>query len=1579
MCADCDQGTGGGYVPPGDALYARARTEPRNETGQEGVDLGSQNFNWSAPLLGLPGRAGLDLGLSLSYNSLVWTKQDYGIKFNADRGFPGPGFRLGFPTVQPRYYNSQVGVYAYMMVTPAGRRVELRQVGGSNIYESQDGSYTQLIDNGNGTALVRTTDGTQLSFASVNGEMRCHQIKDRNGNFITINYDGLGHPASVIDTLGRTVNFNYDGNNNLSSITQTWSGAQHTWASFTYASVYLQGNFPGLSVNGPNNSYITVLKQVWLHDGSRYEFDYTSWGQVNRITKHAADGHILNYTSYNLPVNSSAGQSDCPRFTERRDWAESWNNGAEVVSHYAVAGDGSWSQLTTPDGTVNKMFFSTEANWRRGLTTRSETWVGGTLRKWSDYYWSQDNESLSYPQNPRMFDVSIYDAEGNRRRIWTGYTAFSLPSDIVELGSDGTTELRHTHFDYNLSSAYTQRRVIGLVSAKSVYDKGTLTAKTTYEYDWGPEDWNGEHFSLTPQPATQHDMAGYGANFSDGRGNLACETRWDVNDQWNWGKVSQWKKGYNQTGSVTFERDPEWHESRFNYTDSFFDGVNRNTFAYATTVTDPDNHSSAAQYNYDTGAVTRTQGPPPGGQTQGLIQTMQYDGVGRIERVTTINNGAYTRWSYPASQDYVQSFSTINNLQSESYSITYVDGAGRTRASAQGHPGSVGGYSAVLTNYDVMGRAVQQTKPTEINASWAPAGDDAAGWMPTYQQYDWQGRPTLKTLPGGATTEVSYGGCGCAGGEVTTVRDERGRRKRYTKDALGRVVKVEELNWDQSVYATTQYAYNTHDRITSINGAGQVRTMEYDGHGRLWRRTTPEQGLTTYSYNRDDTMQAMTDARGVTTAFVYNNRHMATNINYTVPANSGAAATSNVTFNYDAAGNRTGMSNGSELRQYAYDQLSRLTHEDINFPGLDFNWRRISYQYNLAGQLTRVTNPWNAQAAYARDAEGRVTDVRGTDVNGVATYMGVPNYATNLKYRAWGALKEMTYGNSHPEWGAGGERKLSQSYDGRLRLTGWHASYVMGWNYRYDNFNEDSYRVTYAQSSTDATLDRSYEYDQVGRLLYAHSGVEARMHTTGQPNDGGGYGPYSQHTYYDAWGNVTGRVGWGGNYGGYTNQSLPYANNRRTDLQYDPAGNLSYDGGNYTYDATGQQTNATYPPNWNGYTLQQGYDGDGLRVKKVDNGTPTYYLRSSVLGGKVLAEVDWQGTWQRGYVYLGGQLLVVQSEGLPKWVHSDPVTKSQRLTDYNLNVVAVVDLDPWGGETGRSWGQGKQPYKFTTYERDGNGNDQAMFRQYHSYWQRFDQPDPYDGSYNITDPQSLNRYAYVQNDPVNFVDPSGLNMASPGTRYGSCTPGSVVCSDAFAGGYPFLPGFNSFDWVSSSNGENTWHSGSVHVFSYGFSYGSGGEFGGSQQTEQSQDPKGCYEFAEEVARIAAQHPLDYGFARALWNRFSPATREFGGKDFKPEFRDDTPMGPGHTDNSPNQARHYVGGFTAGHLGGETIGRGYANVGEPRNGTPSNRADRALNRVSTRHGSSLNGLFGNSPKDIPDLIRKEVCDGIRDGK
>jgi len=94
--------------------------------------------------------------------------------------------------------------------------------------------------------------------------------------------------------------------------------------------------------------------------------------------------------------------------------------------------------------------------------------------------------------------------------------------------------------------------------------------------------------------------------------------------------------------------------------------------------------------------------------------------------------------------------------------------------------------------------------------------------------------------------------------------------------------------------------------------------------------------------------------------------------------------------------------------------------------------------------------------------------------------------------------------------------------------------------------------------------------------------------------------------------------------------------------------------------------------------------------------------------------------------------------------------------DQWQTLVSTIELDPWGADTPRSNNVAFQPKKFTSYERDVNGTDEAMFRRYNRWQSRFDQPDPYDGSYDFSDPQSFNRYAYVQGDPVNFVDPAGL-------------------------------------------------------------------------------------------------------------------------------------------------------------------------------------------------------------------------------
>ncbi len=159
-----------------------ARVEPVN---QPGSGLLGRDVDWSVSLLSLPGRAGLDLGLGLSYSSMVWTKSGPYIYFDEDVGFPSPGFRLGFPTIQERFFDAQVRVNAYLLQTASGRRVELRQVGATNVYKAADSSYLQLTDNsGSNNLLVRSTDGTQMSYSRYNNEWRCDQIKDRNGNYL---------------------------------------------------------------------------------------------------------------------------------------------------------------------------------------------------------------------------------------------------------------------------------------------------------------------------------------------------------------------------------------------------------------------------------------------------------------------------------------------------------------------------------------------------------------------------------------------------------------------------------------------------------------------------------------------------------------------------------------------------------------------------------------------------------------------------------------------------------------------------------------------------------------------------------------------------------------------------------------------------------------------------------------------------------------------------------------------------------------------------------------------------------------------------------------------------------------------------------------------------------------------------------------------------------------------------------------------------------------------------------------------------------------------------------------------------
>jgi YD repeat-containing protein len=634
-------------------------------------------------------------------------------------------------------------------------------------------------------------------------------------------------------------------------------------------------------------------------------------------------------------------------------------------------------------------------------------------------------------------------------------------------------------------------------------------------------------------------------------------------------------------------------------------------------------------------------------------------------------------------------------------------------ATAGNHPGSTGGYKAQLTYYDVMGRPVKQSNPTEISGSWAPAGDDAAGWIfPNPTAYDWKARPLTVYNTDTTYKTASYTGCGCAGGEVVTLTDEVNRQQKIYSDVLGRQWKTEIMSWpdgngNRSVYSTTVSVYNARDQVTNVkqyagvasadasstnaaascpSGTCQETIATYDPYGRLQTKHVPEQNAgtaTAYAYNPDDTIYSVTDARGASATYTYNGRHLVTAINYWAPA--GITPTANVTLGYDAAGNRISMTDGFGSKSYSYSQLSQLMSETRQFadpspPYLNGSYT-LSYDYNFAGELKKITDPTNMTINYSYDSAGRLNTVTGSD----NLYAGVSQYASGLQYRAWGAVKHLGYGNL---------LTLDLSYNNRLQATEYDlktsgGSFVMGDQYQYYSDG----RLSGSTDLTNSNLNRGYGYDQVGRL------------GGGTTANGSLNGPYSQSYSYDVWGNMTYRSWRTFAYNQFchciapqtNSSSSTYSNNRNTasGWNYDADGRLlaSSDSGvnlNYTFDAVGQLISSTGP----GRTIGQGVDGDGLRARWVENSVTTYYVRSTLLGGQTIIELDQYGNKTRGYVYGGGQEIAKQEGGQVLWDQRDVSGVSMRLTNSSGIVTSKVETDPLGTQVSDS----------SAYNYNGGGN-----------------------------------------------------------------------------------------------------------------------------------------------------------------------------------------------------------------------------------------------------------------------------------
>jgi len=709
------------------------------------------------------------------------------------------------------------------------------------------------------------------------------------------------------------------------------------------------------------------------------------------------------------------------------------------------------------------------------------------------------------------------------------------------------------------------------------------------------------------------------------------------------------------------------------------------------------------------------------------------------------------------------------------------------------------GTTYTAATYYGTGEPYEVYNPTHCSPSTTNCGESTWG----YTTYNYDALSRVKSIvdQDGSTASTSYTG------KATEVIDEGNGSTNVARvsqvDGLGRLVSVCEVSsatqsgpgaapgaCNQDIAKTgflTSYSYDPLNNLLTVSqGSLSRRTFAYDSLSRLLCAANPETGSATCSTPDNGTYAAGTtryayDANGnlaqrtrpapnqtiasttVATTYAYDTLNRVTQKSYsdgvTLPALFGYDQT-NITMGsqqFTIANSierlswtcrETPTGNCHPLTATSYDPMGRvaeLWQEKVI--GTNNIW--VSYLYNHMGDETdRNVNGADYTSAY--NTAGRLTTFTAT---------GWTNLLANGHYDAFGHIISANFANGLSE---------SWAYDTRERL----AAAAVGTSCSAGACTGSTaygYTVSYTPngnvlSSTDTVNGTwpSYIYDNFNRLISSSC-------TANCPNGGSSQAfTYAYDRYGNRW-NQTVTAGSGPQpsyaFTGAQNGGVP--NNRMDSFSYDAAGNLLNDGTySYTYDPENRIISAS-----NGPTTYI-YDAEGQRVGRAGNaGMDMIYDREGhvILYNATVAPDSPMVQLYVDGMHLGGYVVnsAVTNADL-YYDHADWLgTERAHINMAGTLCEATASLPFGDGQVIRAINGGcadssdVSPNHFTGKERDSeSGLDQFGARYYGSSMGRFMTPDwaakPTNVPYaSFGNPQSLNLYSYVENNPLSRVDLDG--------------------------------------------------------------------------------------------------------------------------------------------------------------------------------------------------------------------------------
>jgi RHS repeat-associated protein len=1352
-------------VNPGNATGV----QPYNTYGgvRENIGLANGNLNLQVPLLSLPGRNGLNL--ALVYDSKIWqlhgvynpTTGDSTYSWDYEERLPWVdsthlGWRLNLPVLESTIQTlpgpagiSCQGSYIVTLGDGTKHSFENRNLcaqwrtdlnpnqwvpTGNNLFvtDSKDGAYHRLDTTNLATAntpsdiVLHLKDGTAVHFtvSTILSGWDVKQVADRivdtNGNVISIQKDADGQVIGIADTVGRQVTFNWTTGGPLSSISYYDSNGAQRAIQLTYSPVSVNPSFtlPASSSFANPGSY-NLLSSITLPNGRGYTLQYNPFGEVTKITYPTGGYTAYDYGLYThfweTWANVSSTAADFREVTARKVCKEAGGLCTpESITTYTPTVDGAKSnnqymQIVDPEGNNTQVQFafvtsptSKYFSPRELLRTVYQGQSTPLRTTQTDYDQLDLNGNPTNPSLPIRVTTTLSDTgqvskvEYDNDTYTLAHYGTTVPIDNVvakreyDFGSGAPGTLtRTTTSTWLKSSPYTSTPVYIMdrkVSDQILNASGTTVAQSQYEYDSYTE-------GITASNAVQHDSA-FPTTYLT-RGNVTATQRW-LNPPGSWLTT---RNQYDDAGNIVKSTDPRGYSTTLSYADNWGNSAcspsGGYAAAYLTSATNALNQVTYHQYNSCTGTVYSTTDP------NGQQTTFSYDLMGRLVQ-TNLSDGGQTSQAYNESSTPL-SVTTTSKINASSNLVTtvQVDGLGRVvQTQLNSDPQ---GVVFTDTTYDALDRKHTVSNPHH-------SGGSLTDGITTYG-YDALSRVTSLTEPDGSVITTQYPG------NQTIATDEAGKVRTSASDALGRLTQVNEdpsgLN-----YITT-YIYDALDDLTTVNQGAQTRSFTYDSLKRLLSATNPESGTVSYtSYDANGNLLSKTDARAITTNYMYDALNRLTNRSYQNDPSSTAA----VSYTYDA----TGVSNSkgrltqvnstvSTTNYTGYDALGRVTgsSQTTNQQAYTF-----AYGYNLMGALTSETYPSGRAITIAYDPAGRVNGVTGT---GNKTYTSLINYAPQ------GAVSSMTMGNNLVE---------STAFNNRLQPTSIDLGSLATLGYTYGTTNNNGNVQTQTISAPSFGVTQSYSYDALNRLTSVNeSGMWSQTY---------GYDPYGNRTsvtspaYFPTFAPAP---------------SMNSANNKVADasFSYDAAGNLTQApvaaGGAtqlFGYDAENKLVS------FNSGIATYSYDGDGRRVKKVvGSTTTTIYVCDAA--GRLVAEY--------GNAAPSGP-------GGTEYLTADHLGSTRVVTDASGGVTSRHDYLPFGeaistGVGGRTAGMGyEQPdginQKFTAKERDSeSGLDNFGARYFGSNVGRFTSADNFLNDTTARDPQSWNLYTYVRNNPLRYVDPTG--------------------------------------------------------------------------------------------------------------------------------------------------------------------------------------------------------------------------------